>query len=818
MKKFISFLLVMITITMSGQDIQSAINSASAKNSAKELSKMSDKELLSYWTQAQQQGYTLNQLKTLARAQGATESDISQFEKRIKGLKAFSEEKEDSRKKVENDLTSIFGITGPDQKTESDDSLAFSLPIFGMKFFEVDDSSSIDNFSSSPQLNIATPSSYQLGPGDEVTINVWGASENVYTSKIDTRGYIKIDRIAPVYLSGYTIAGAKKRVGNALSKIYSGINSSKESYQKVFFDISLSGSRSIVLNIVGSVKRPGTYTLSSMVSLLNALYAAGGPTETGSFRNIQVVRNGKIFKTVDLYDYFVKGIAPIFSLRDQDVILIPAYENRAFVNGEFKETGIFEFKNNETLEDMLSFTGGVSSFGYKNKIFIESISGINKKISAIDSGNFNSTELSDGDIIRANPVADKYTNKVSIEGAIYLPGNYSIEGSPNLKSLIANAQGLKDDALLSRALIYRFREGKEKEILSVNLSNILSGKEKLEFEANDRVQIFSKSIIEDEAFVEIRGEVNITDDDDDGKFAFFEGMRVSDLILLSGGVKEGGDLFSINVFRQTFDKSGKVPFRSISAKLNVDYTSSSLEENPVLAPGDLVVVRVKEGVVEPEYVEITGLVKSPGVYSLLNNKYSLYDLLNDSGGILEDGAISGVKIKRINTAKEEIEEVVGDLAKDSLGFEIEEQKDYIEFGVDVAELYKTKGADPKYNVVLKGGDIVEVPKVDNTIEIIGEVEQPTVVNYKKGMGVMEAIGQAGGLTDLAKKRGVFVIYQNGNIASNKKYFIFNNMPRLQPGCKIIVPKKIANPNKTSLAEIIGLTSTLATLAVLINSL
>ncbi len=803
---------------MSGQDIQSAINSASAKNSAKELSKMSDKELLSYWTQAQQQGYTLNQLKTLARAQGATESDISQFEKRIKGLKAFSEEKEDSRKKVENDLTSIFGITGPDQKTESDDSPAFSLPIFGMKFFEVDASFSIDNFSSSPQLNIATPSSYQLGPGDELAINVWGASENVYTSTIDTRGYIKIDRIAPVYLSGYTIAGAKRRVGNALSKIYSGINSSKESYQKVFFDISLSGSRSIVLNIVGSVKRPGTYTLSSMVSLLNALYAAGGPTETGSFRNIQVVRNGKLFKTVDLYDYFVKGIAPIFSLRDQDVILIPAYENRVFVNGEFKETGIFEFKNNETLEDMLSFTGGVSSFGYKNKIFIESVSGINKKISAIDSGNFNSTELSDGDIIRANPVADKYTNKVSIDGAIYLPGNYSIEGSPNLKSLLTSAQGLKDDALLSRALVYRFREGKEKEVLSVNLSNILSGKEKFEFEPNDRVRVFSKSTIETASFVEIRGEINNSAVDNPGIFEFFEGMRVSDLILLSGGVKKNADLFSINVFRQTFDKSGKVPFRSISVKLNVDYTSSSLEENPVLAAGDLVVVRIKQGVVKPEYAEITGLVKSPGVYSLLNNKYSLYDLLNDAGGILEDGAISGVKIKRINRAKEEIEAVIGDLAKDSLGFEIGKQKDYIEFGVDIAELYKTKGVDPRYNVVLKGGDIIEVPKVDNTIEIIGAVEQPTVISYKKGLSAMQAINQAGGLTDLAKKRGVFVVYQNGNVASNKKYSIFNNMPRLEPGCKIIVPKKIANPNKTSLAEIIGLTSTLATLAVLINSL
>ncbi len=811
----------MITITMSSQDIKDAINSASDKNDAKELSKMSDKDLLSYWNQAKQQGYTLNQLKTLARAQGATESDISQFEKRIKGLKSFSAEDEGSKNQIENSLTSIFGIIPSEKKLESEDSTAYSLPIFGMKFFETVASSTINDFSSSPQINIATPLSYQLGPGDEITINVWGASENVYTSTIDTRGYIKIDRIAPVYLSGYTIAGAKRRVGDALSKIYSGISSSKESYQKVFFDISLSRTRSIVLNIVGSVKRPGTYTLSSMVSVLNALYAAGGPTETGSFRNIQVVRNGKVFKMVDLYDYFVKGVAPIFSLRDQDVILIPAYKKRAFVNGEFKETGIFEFKENETLEDILSFTGGISSFGYKNKLFIESVSGINKKTSVIDSDSFNSTKLSDGDIIKASPVADKYTNKVSIEGAVYLPGNYSIEESPNLKSLIANAQGLKDDALLSRAIIYRFSEGKEKKILSVNLSNIISGKEKLEFEANDRVKIFSKSTIEKEEFVEIRGEVNDRDDSDNndvGKFTFFEGMRVSDLILLSGGVKENGDLFSINIYRQTFDKSGKVPFRSITAKLNLDYSSSSLEENPVLNPGDLVVVRLREGVVKPEYAEITGLVRSPGVYSLLNNKYSLYDLLNDAGGILEYGAVSGVKIKRINKAKKEIEEAVGDLTKDSLGFELEEQKDYIEFGVDIAQLYKTKGNDSRYNVVLKGGDIIEVPKLDNTIEIIGEIEQPTVINYKKGISVMEAISQAGGLTDLAKKRGVFVIYQNGNISSNKKYFIFNNMPKLEPGCKIIVPKKIANPNKTNIAEIIGLTSTLATLAVLIQSL
>ena len=788
------------------QNQSGLIQKMAKENPVQKLQNMSDAELLSYWNQAKAQGYSLNQLKTLARAQGANSSDIAQFEKRIKNLKEPKETTEPTL--VEDNLTSIFGISDPiNQDLQDEGGPAYVLPIFGMDFFK----SNTANSGSSPQLNVATPASYQLGPGDEIMISVWGGSENEYQATINTGGYIKLDRIAPIYLSGYSISSAKKRIGNALSKIYSGIKSSKESYQKVFFDISLSQSRSIVLNIVGNVRNPGTYTLSSMISLINALYAAGGPNENGSFRNIKILRNGKTYKTVDLYDYFVKGVYPSLTLNDQDVILIPTYSKRVFVNGEFKKAGIYELKEKETLNDLLFFSGGFSSFAYKNTLFVESVVGINKSIQSFNLENYGTSIVQDGDIVTAKAVSDKFLNRVSIDGAVYLPGEYSFENNPNLKTLLSSAQGLKDDALLTKAVLFRYNDGKENQILSIDLNSVLSEKKKIILQTNDRVTIFSKLLIEEESSVEIRGEVN-----NPMKNEFFDGMTVADLILLADGIKKEGDSYSIDIYRKTYDKSRKTPFKSISTGLNSDFTSADLESNLFLEADDLVVVRSKEGSTSGEFVTINGLIKKPGIYSILNNKYSLFDLLNDSGGILEEGALNGVKIKRVNRSKEQIEDALK--SSDSLGFEIAKVEEYIEFGVDIAQLYKTDGKDLRYNVILKGGDVIEVPKVDNTIEIIGEVQQPTVINFKKGITGSQAINQAGGVTDLAKKSGAFIVYQNGNVASFKRFLLFSTSPKLEPGCKIVVPRKLPNPNKTSLTEIIGLTSTLATLTVLLRTL
>ncbi|MFL2639009.1 MAG: SLBB domain-containing protein [Flavobacteriaceae bacterium] len=814
MKKIIFIVLILSGANLSSQNINDLVQGNNSKQITVRLNEMTDGQLLEYWNRAKTDGYSLSQLKIIARSRGASEADILEFDKRIKEIENKSQNT-NQETTLEDELSSIFGISENSPKSDKNIRIDenISLPIFGMDFFVSSAQNLINAPNNSPQLNIATPSSYQLGPGDELTINIWGASEITYNTTINTSGYIKIDRVSPVYISGQTISSAKTRIRNALAKVYAGLYASDESFEKVFFDLNLTKSRSIVINITGAIKNPGTYTLSSMTSVLNALYAAGGPNELGSFRNIKIIRNGKTHTKVDLYNYFVKGISPNLSLRDQDVILIPRYENRVFVNGEFKELGIFEIKQGETVSDLLDFTGGFSSFGYKEKVFITSISNINKEIFTVSKDKFGLKELLDGDIIKASPVSDKFLNKVSIEGAVFLPGEYSIEENPNITSLISSAQGLKDNALSSRAIIYRYNEGKEQQMISINLSSVISGEQNFIFQPNDRVQVFSKTEIEDFLSVEIKGEVN-----DVGVYDFYKGMTVSDLILLAGGVKSSGSFVSIDIFRQTFDKTLEFPFESIDAQLKSDYSSEALTQNPTLMQGDLVVVRLKEGYTKPEYVEIDGLVKSPGYYSILNNKYSLYDLLNDSGGILPDGAKNGVKIRRVNIAKTQIDETIAEFSKDSLNYVVNEQEDFIEFGVDINQLYKTKGKDIRYNVILKDGDRIIVPKIDNTIEVIGEVGRPTVIAYKKGLSVNDAIGQAGGLNDLAKRRGVFVVYQNGNVSSTKKYFIFRRMPKLEPGSKVVVPKKIANPNKTSIAEIIGLTSTLATLAVLIKSL
>lgn len=800
MKKIFLFLFGLFVVNTTAQNIPNL----------NDINTISDSELKEYWEQAKSEGYSLDQLKTLARAQGITESEILTFEKRVQVIEN-SQIQDVNTNKIDNTVRSIFGIVPGNQKdTETTNIKKAKLPIFGMSFFE--SQTGISNLSNTPQLNIATPDSYQLGPGDQIEISVWGASENSYQKTINTGGFIKINRIPPIYLSGLTVSQAKYRVKKGLSKIYSGINEQNDSYKKVYFDLNLSKSRSIIINLVGAIKNPGSYTLPSVISPLNAIFAAGGPTENGSFRNIKIYRNNKHYKSIDLYDYFVKGASKNISLMDQDVITVPRYESRVFVNGEFKETGIFELKEKETIQDLILYTGGFAPFGFKDKVFIESVDGINKVVKTVDRVGYGSTLIKDGDIVSANPVSDNFTNKIKIEGAVNLPGNYSLADNPNIKQLILNAKGLKDDALKQRAVVFRTKNGKENQAVPVSLEDELNNNSVFSLEPNDRLKVFSKNLLNDQKTVEIKGEINSP-----GVYDYYSEMTVLDLILMADGLKKTGSFVAVDLYRQTLISDG-APYKSIDVDLQSQYSTYSDDDNPILNENDLVIIRIKEGYAEPEFVEIQGLVKSPGLYSILNSKYSLYNLLLDSGGILPDGSKSGLKIRRLNTSKEVISEALENIATDSIGIDLEQPKDYIEFGVDIEKLLATKGEESSYNVILKNGDIIVVPKSDNTIEILGEVEQPTVVNYKKGLTAIQAINQAGGFTELAKRRGVFVVYQNGTISSNKKFFLFNSVPKLQPGATIVVPKKLPNQNKTSLAEIIGLTSTLATLAVLVQSL
>ena len=350
-------------------------------------------------------------------------------------------------------------------------------------------------------------------------------------------------------------------------------------------------------------------------------------------------------------------------------------------------------------------------------------------------------------------------------------------------------------------------------MISININDVLNKEKDISLSNGDKLIISNKEDLKEESSVFIKGEVN-----EPGKYPYYQGMTVADLVLSASGFKNSANSKQIDLYKLTYDPTGKSPIELKQASLNMEFSVNNDTNNLILDNDDMVIVRSKEGFKEKkDYVILSGLVKRPGEYGIIDDSYSLYDLLADAGGLLPNASLNGLKIKRVNTFKKESDEIFNSV--DSLNLEKVEMNEFIEFGVDAKKLFETNGEDPRYNVILKNEDEISVAKIENTIEITGEVQQPTVINYEKGLTVGQAIINAGGVNDLAKKGGAFVVYQNGRVKSNRKYFlIFNSMPKLEPGCKIIVPRRVENLNKTSLGEIIGLTSTLASLAILIRSL
>tara|TARA_B100001175_G_scaffold1237_1_gene1081 strand:+ start:2253 stop:4670 length:2418 start_codon:yes stop_codon:yes gene_type:complete len=789
--KTLVFLLLMPLMIL-GQDIDQIKD---AKTSVKELELMSDEELKGYWSEAEKKGYTLSQIKTLARAQGASESDLVEFEKRISQLKIGAEATDDPLTGFRDGISSLFGLSEENKTVENGNQPA-NIGVFGSSFFNN------PKISPAPDLNIATPDSYELGPGDELSISIWGAAENEYNSIISREGYLKIERIGPVYLSGLSISEAKIKLKNKLSKIYSGLNSS---YNKVFFDLTLLNSRSIIVNITGSVIAPGTYTLSSLTSILNVLYAAGGPNENGSFREIKIIRNGKEVYKADLYNYFVKGAVKRFSLRDQDVILVPTYKKRVFLNGEFKTNGIFELLDNETISDLMSFNGGIASFGTKDEVYIKRIDGVFRRIETVSKESFKDFILNDGDVIEARRVGDEIKNAVSIEGAIMIPGLYELSKNTTVRELIQSAGGFKESALKERAYLIRELDGFKQEVISIDLSSSMSLDKTYSLKNNDQLIIASIEELSSEKQIRITGEINVP-----GVYPFFNGATVADLILMAKGITDKGSSNGITIYRSTYDSTQKNPVNQILVDLSEGLKSLKSDQNIKLRVNDLVVVRSKLGYQLKEYVTVKGLVQNEGDYALKNNNYSIYNLIEDFGGFLPDAELTGVKIRRLVDL-----ETIGSVVDDSLLVDINE---YIEFGVNINKILQSEGKLDQYNLVLKNGDEIVVPRFDNSIEVSGEVQQSTALSYYRGLTTLSAINKAGGFKSGAKKSKVYVIYQNGNMVGTKSFMFFKKYPKLLPGSKIFVPKKTESSNKTNVGEIVGYTTSLVSIIALIKSL
>lgn len=779
-----------------------------------DIDMMSDEQIATYWSRAKSEGYSIDQLEVIAKSNGMPASQFAKLKQRIAGLKYTDTNTNTGSSFDKTNPAAIsnlekFGLEGKAAEK------AQKNPLFGYDFF------SNPNISFTPNLNLATPTTYQIGPGDELLIDIWGAAENNYRKQVTRDGAIRIENIGPIYVSGLSIDKAKEKILSYLKKIYNGIGAPVGSYNKVYAEVSLVGVRTVQVNIIGEVKVPGTYSLSALSSVLNALYASGGPTEKGTFRTIKVVRAGKPLASFDIYNYLIHGSEEgNVLLQDQDVIIVQPYISQVAVSGNVKRPGLFELKQGETIKDLITFFSGFTSDAYQERLMVERVNGKQREVSEIllkDQGDF---ILMDGDKIDVGAVIDRFENRVSIKGAVYREGNYELTQGLTLLELINKAAGIKEDAFMGRGIIYRTLDDTKNEILSFSVQDVIDKKVSIELKREDKVEIFNKHDLKEKYTVDIWGAVNKPQ-----TVNFIEKMQMEDLIAIAGGFQDAADLSAIDISRRVNDSSfkiiSKVYRRTSTGKLQP-------EDNEVfyLEPFDVVSVRFLPGYSTRKKVTIEGEVNVPGNYTLITKEERISDLILRAGGFSPFAYIKGASLIRKVTYKTEktqkklfdnfvISDSLTTIEKKMIGYE--EPKEF-KIGIDLEKIMQPKGIKSKLDLVMKEDDLLIIPSIKQTVEVSGQILAPSLIRYDKTNSLIDYVNSSGGFSDNAKKRRTYVIYANGDIRSTQNFLFFKLYPKVEPGALIYVPEKPANKDRMSLQEILGITTALATIAVLINTL
>ena len=759
-KKIIFVTFLFMSLNLFGQDINELRKKASSS---------SDSELVVFIQKAKDQGLSLMDAEKQLILIGGKADEI----KKLRDLwnKKPSKKSEtdlDDSKKIE----SQFGETEGFVKDSLSKDVEDEIKRFGSDFFKN------KNIVESPQLFVATPSDYRLGPGDDLIINLFGASENTYSVQISRNGNVKFDKLAPVYLSGLSIRSASKRLKERFSKIYTGLNS-RNPIEKVDLELSLQKARSIVVNITGQVKAPGTYTISGFSSVLNALYAAGGPNDVGTYRDINIIRNGRVIHNVDLYDYFSNGIYPNIYLRDQDVILVKPFKIETELVAGFKQLALFEVKEDEVISDLINISGGASSNAYKSKLFIERFDDFLLKIFEFDEKDFKNTKLNDGDKIYFKEINNEnISGSVKIGGAVYLSGSFQLDNNKSVNDLINSAKGLTNELLGNTAILYRSNRGLDNQSISINLNDNNDLSTQL-FE-NDSIYIPGSKDILFNQFIEIKGEVNFPK-----KIEFRFGYTITDLVIFSGGLTPYANKNDIRVFRNISELGGEKITEEIIIKLDENLNP---DKKIILQPDDIITVNTFPYRKYNKFYSIEGELALPGLYSIKDKTYSVYDAINDNVEFLKSSSIDGISIVR----------------------------DSIRIPVAGTKLI-SQGKKSKYNFELVNGDKIIIPSTNNTVTVSGQVQQEGILNVDKPISAKSAIESVGGFTNKSVKREVYVEYQNGLRKVTKGFLFFRLYPRVLPGSKVVVPERDENRNKTSVGEIVGYTTSLVSIIALIKS-
>jgi polysaccharide biosynthesis/export protein len=752
------------------------------------VDQLSEKQIQEFLQKAQASGMTPEQIEKMALAQGIPATEVAKMRERITQVQTGSTKtggqtnSQTARVQV-GEVAERTDVELKQDSTKSKVEVSKTLPpIFGMSLF------ANKSMSFEPNLRVATPRNYILGPDDELSIEIFGNNFDSYKARVSPEGSIKILNLPPIYVLGRSIEQAESMIVNRLKMLYGSLN---QPGSGTYAQVTLGNVRTIKVTLTGNLQRPGAYSVSSLSTVFNALFQAGGPSSTGSFRNIKLIRDNKQIRIIDLYDFLLRADQKDnIRLQDQDVILVPDYETRVEVVGEIKRPAIYEMQKDENLKTLLRFAGGFTDQAYMANLKLRRNTSKELKILNISQEEVENFGLRPGDKITVNTILDRYENKVTINGAVFRPGDYALEkGTSTVKELIQKAEGLREDALKGRATITRESENLDPEVITFDVSRLLKGEvADIPLKREDIVNIISVAELREKRSVSINGAVN-----NQGVFPFIEHMTLGDLIVSAGGFMEAAQPSKIEVARRIKDDTTGLGsdqnMRIFNIGIDPMLGLSSVDKEFILQPWDLVSIRFAPRYEIQRIVGIDGEVQYPGFYAIKDNEERIVDLIKKVGGAKKTAFLKGARLIRKSKL------VALDLQK----------------AMD----------DPNSaeNILLVAKDSIFVPRRLETVALSGSVINPLSVTYKDKNKLMDYVSEAGGLAEKADKKRIYVTYANGSSDYVRNFLFFKRYPKVEKGCEIIVPVKPEDTvQKMSPGERVATISALGSLTIGIISL
>lgn len=673
-----------------------------------------------------------------------------------------------------------------------------------------------------PAMNIPTPVDYVLGPGDQVIIDIWGASQQNIEGVISPDGYIVVEGVGPVNFSGLTVAEAIEHARNMLGEYYSGSS----------ITLSLGATRSVKVEIVGDVVAPGSYTLSAFSTLFNALYMAGGISDMGTLRDIKVFRNGKQVSKIDVYDYIINGNNKgNIRLQDNDLVVVGPYDAIVNIQGKVKRPMKYEMKGDETLSKLISYTGGFTGDAFTKNVRVVRKSGREYSIHTVTKDALSTFKLLDGDSVYVDSILPRFSNMVEIKGSVMHPGLYELGTEINtVYDLINAADGLLEDAFTARAVMHRRKADRRLEVLAVDIEGILEGTvPDVELRKEDILFIPSMSDMRGEQTFKILGEVRFP-----GIYEFAENTALEDLVLQAGGLTDAASMAKVDVYRKIYDPLAMHEQDTLTETFSFALKDGFVIDGTpgfVLAPYDEVHVRKSPVHADIKSVTIDGAVNFAGDYAMHSNNYRLSDLVNEAGGLSDIAYPQGARLYRKMTEEERANrenimkltqiQIYEESLRSESEYNISLADSLMNLKLELGDVYPVaisleaamENPSGSENISLREGDYLVIPQYTSTVKISGEVRYPITINYKKGEKLSYYIKHAGGYTDRAKKGDVYAIYMNGGVSEVSKY----SSKDIKPGCEIVVPTK-SNTRKLSTAEILTIGTSTASIATMIVTL